>query len=132
MGDAKPEPLWADFDRRLKLEFHGSKISSDGGLLPFAKLDDALELTEVDGELLSQPRRGKNTRYLLVGLPRQSLFARLAGYEDVTYAERLSHDPVRRALVDRKGLDRMHAPRLQRGTAAAGHSAIAERASSRT
>ncbi len=36
MGEAKPGPLRADFDRRLKLEFHGSDISSDGGLFPTA------------------------------------------------------------------------------------------------
>ncbi len=29
MGEAKLEPLRVDFDRRLKLEFHGSDISSD-------------------------------------------------------------------------------------------------------
>ncbi len=49
MGEAKPEPLRVDFDRRLKLEFHGSDISSDGGLLPYRELDDALGLTEVGG-----------------------------------------------------------------------------------
>ena len=31
MGEAKLAPLRVDFDRRLKLEFHGSDISSDGG-----------------------------------------------------------------------------------------------------
>ena len=32
-GESKPDCLLVDFDRRLKLEFHGSKITSDGGLL---------------------------------------------------------------------------------------------------
>ncbi len=100
MGEAKLEPLRVDFDRRLKLEFYGSDISSDGGLLPYRELDDALGLTELGGELLSQTRRGKNTRPLVMGLVRQSLFGRLAGYEDVNDAERLSHDPVMRAIVD--------------------------------
>ena len=44
MGEAKLEPLRVDFDRRLKLEFHGSDISSDGGLLPYRELDHALGL----------------------------------------------------------------------------------------
>ncbi len=52
-------------------------------------------------------RRGKNTRHLLMGLLQQSVFGRLAGYEDVNDAERLSRDPVMRAIVDRQGLDRM-------------------------
>ncbi len=75
--------LRVDFDRRLKLEFHGSDISSDAGLLPYCELEDALGLTELGGEVLSETRRGKNTRHLLVGLLRQSVFDRLAGYEDV-------------------------------------------------
>jgi hypothetical protein len=50
-----------------------------------------------------------------VGLLRQSVFGRLAGYEDVNDAERLSRDPVMRAIVDRKGLDRMAASTSQMG-----------------
>ena len=73
MGETKLEPLRVDFDRRVKLEFHGSDISSDGGLLPYRELDHALGLTELGGEVLSETRRGKNTRHLLVGLLRQSL-----------------------------------------------------------
>ncbi len=108
-------PLRVDFDRRLKLEFHGSDISSDGGLCSHRELDHALELTELGGEVLSETRRGKNTRHLLVGLLRQSVFGRLAGYEDVNDAERRSHDPVMRTIVDRKGLDRMAASTSQMG-----------------
>jgi hypothetical protein len=115
MGEVKFEPLRVDFDRRLKLEFHGSDISSDAGLLPYRELDDALGLTELGGDVLSETRRGKNTRHLLVGLLRQSVFGRLAGYEDVNDAERLSHDPVMRAIVDRKGLDRLAASASQMG-----------------
>jgi len=64
---------------------------------------------------LSDLRRGKNTRHLLTGLLRQSVFGRLAGYEDVNDAERLSRDPAMRAIVDRKGLDRRAASTSQMG-----------------
>ncbi len=115
MGEARPGPLRLGFDRRLKLEFHGSEISSDGGLLPYRELDEMLGLSALAGEALSEVRRGKNTRHLLTGLLRQSVYGRLAGYEDVNDAERLCRDPVMRAIVERKGLDGMAASSSQIG-----------------
>jgi hypothetical protein len=115
MGEAKRGPLRVDFDRRLKLEFHGSQISSDAGLLPYRELDEVLGLSALAGEVLSEVRRGKNTRHLLTGLLRQSVFGRLAGYEDVNDAERLARDPVMRAIVDRAGLEGAAASSSQMG-----------------
>jgi hypothetical protein len=114
-GEAKQEPLRVGFDRRLKLEFCGSQISSDAGLLPYRELDEVLGLSTLAGEVLSEVRRGKNTRHLLTGLLRQSVFGRLAGYEDVNDAERLARDPVMRAIVDRKGLEGAAASSSQMG-----------------
>ena len=58
MGESKSEPLRVDFDRRLKLEFHGSKVTSDGGLLAYRELDDALGLMEAAAGLLQDGRIG--------------------------------------------------------------------------
>ncbi len=114
-GESRKPHLRVDFDRRLKLEFHGSKITSDAGLLAYRELDEVLGLTDLGGAALSDLRRGKNTRHLLTGLLRQSVFGRLAGYEDVNDADRLSRDPVMRAIVDRQGLDRGAASTSQMG-----------------
>jgi len=114
-GEADVGSLRVDFDRRLKLEFHGSRITSDAGLLAYRELDDALGLTEIAGAALSECRRGKNTRHMLTGLFRQSVFGRLAEYEDVNDADRLAHDPAMRAVVDRTGLDRQAASTSQMG-----------------
>src|SRR5258706_14576301 len=51
------------------------------------------------GETLADARTGRNGRHALVGLLRQSVFGRLAGYEDVNDAERLRHDPAIRWIV---------------------------------
>jgi hypothetical protein len=79
------------------------------------QLDDALGLTDLAGDALSECRSGRNTRHLLAGLLRQSVFGRLAGYEDVNDADRLAHDPAMRAVVDRGGLDRRAASTSQMG-----------------
>ena len=83
----------------MKLAFCGSSISSDGGLLLHRELDDALGLTDLAADLIADPRNGKNARHRLAALLRQSIFSRLAGYEDVNDADRLCRDPVMRRLV---------------------------------
>src|SRR3546814_3417283 len=77
-----------DFDRRVRLEFRGAQISSDGGLLVMRELDDVLGLSNLASEALRDSRTGKNTLHRLDGLFRQSVFGRLAGYEDVNDADR--------------------------------------------
>lgn len=57
--------LRVGFDRRLKLEYHGSKVTSDNGLLVFRELDDALGLTGMAGQVLADSRTGKNNRHTL-------------------------------------------------------------------
>jgi len=94
MGESKQGCLRVDFERRLKLEFHGSKVTSDAGLLAYRELDDAIELTEMAGDIFADSRTGKNGRHGMIGLFRQSVFGRLGGYEDVNDADRLGRDPA--------------------------------------
>jgi hypothetical protein len=103
------------FDRRVRLEFHGSKISSDGGLLLFRELDDVLGLHALAGENLSDTRTGHNRLHSLIGLLRQSVFGRLAGYEDVNDAKRLALDPVMRQIVGGRAVDQKAASESQMG-----------------
>ena len=114
-GESKEPALRLGFDRRIKLEFHGARISSDGGLLAYRELDDALRLTDLAASVLGDGRRGRNIRHKLPSLVRQSVLGRLAGYEDVNDAERLAHDPVMRAIVGRDGLERDAASSSQMG-----------------
>ena len=91
------------FDRRVRLEFRGATITSDAGLLACRELDDALGLTETANECLQESRGGRNVQHRLVGLLRQSVYSRLAGYEDTNDAERLADDPTMRVVVGRRG-----------------------------
>ena len=60
MGETKKRALWVDFDRQLKLEFCGAKITPDAGLFAYRELDDAVGLTEMADDLFDDPRTGHN------------------------------------------------------------------------
>src|SRR5918993_5456645 len=114
-GEENDAALRVTFDPRLKLEFHGSRITSDAGLLPFRELDDVLGLTELAGEVLADIRTGRNGRHTLTAQVRQSVFGRLAGYEDVNDAERLAHDPAMRWVVGGRAVKETAASASQMG-----------------
>ena len=101
-GESNDGALRLDFDRRLMLQFRGSIVTSDAGLLAYRELDDALGLSAMAGEMLADARTGRNGRHALVGMLRQSVFGRLAGYEDVNDAQRLRHDPAMQWIVGGK------------------------------
>ena len=114
-GETKRGGLRVDFDRRLKLEFHGSKITSDAGFIAYRELDDALGLTQVAGDRLIDPRTGKNGQHGMTGLFRQSTFGRLGGYEDVNDADRLGRDPAMRWIVGGHAVAKQAASASQMG-----------------
>ena len=115
MGESKRDGLRVDFDRLLKLEFHGSRITSDAGLLAYRELDDALGLTEVAGNVFQDSRAGKNGWHGMAGQFRKSVLGRVGGYEDVNDADRLGRDPAMRWIVGGKAVERQAASASQMG-----------------
>jgi len=106
MGETCQQALRVGFDSAIKLEFHGAKVSLDAGLFPFRDLDEAAQLTESGAAELFDFHTGSNTRHATTVLLRQSIYRRLAGYEDVNDAERLRIDPVIRHVMGGRATDR--------------------------
>jgi hypothetical protein len=106
MGEKQNEPFQLSFNAALKVDFQGSRVTSDGGLILVRELDERLGLGGLIAEHLSDARRGKNTQLPLTDLFRQSVYSRMAGYEDVNDAERLSQDPAFRLIGSEKVWDR--------------------------
>jgi hypothetical protein len=79
MGESHNDPLRVDFERQIKLEFHGSTVTSDAGLLTYRELDNTLGLTSMAASGLDDARTGQNTQHSLLALRRQSIYSRLAG-----------------------------------------------------
>ena len=115
MGDDEKTPLRLDFDSKVRVEFRGATITSDAGLLACRELDDALSLTDSADEFLKESRTGKNILHQLIPLLRQSVYSRLAGYDDTNDADRLSQDPALRVVVGWKGPDRNAASTSEMG-----------------
>ena len=109
MDERGKRALRVNFDGELKLEFHGTTISSDAGLLVYRELDEALGLTADLETVIDEPRMGKNIQHKLTHLLRQSVYGRSAGYEDTNDAERLRVDPSLRRIVGERAKGRFAA-----------------------
>ena len=102
MADPKGESVKLGFDGSLRLEFHGAKVTSDAGLFAYRDLDEALGLFDSVPFVFHDSRTGRNIQHHLTALLRQSVYSRLAGYEDVNDAHRLSVDPTMRRITGKK------------------------------
>jgi hypothetical protein len=106
MGEKQNQPFQLSFNASLKVDFQGSRVTSDGGLILVRELDERLGLEKLIDEHLSDSRQGLNKQFTVTDLLRQSVYSRLAGYEDLNDAERLAADPTFRLISSQRIWDR--------------------------
>jgi len=106
MGERQNRPFQLSFNTSLNVDLQGSRVTSDGGLILVRELVERLGFGYLVAQHLTDSRRGKNTQLPLADLLRQSVYSRIAGYEDVNDAERLSQDPTFRLIGSEKIWDR--------------------------
>jgi len=80
VGEKQNQPFQLSFNASLKVDFQGSRVTSDGGLILVRELDERLGSGELIEQHLTDSRRGKNTQFPFADLLRQSVYSRLAGY----------------------------------------------------
>ena len=105
MGEGQKQEFQLSFNRFLRVAFRGSRVTSDGGLILVRELDERLGFGDLIARHLTDSR-ANNARFPFPDLLRQSVYSRLAGYEDVNDAERLSQDPALRLIGSEKIWDR--------------------------
>ena len=83
MNESRKDALRLAFDRQLKVDLHGTKMTSDAGLLACREMDEVIELTAMIESELTDSRTDKNTQHGLLAPLRQSVYGRLADYSNV-------------------------------------------------
>jgi len=101
VGESGNEPFQLSFNPSLKVDFQGSRVTSDAGLVLVRELDERLGFDELIEQHLVDVR-GKNTQLPFADLLRQSVYSRLAGYADLNDAARLAQDPTFRLMGSKK------------------------------
>ena len=75
MGEKENKPFQLSFNGLLKVDFQGSRVTSDGGLILVRELDERLGLGKLIEEHLSDSRQGLNKKFPFADLLRQSVYS---------------------------------------------------------
>jgi hypothetical protein len=83
VDESQNQPFQLSFNRFVRVDFQGSRVTSDGGLILIRESDERLGLEKHIEEQLSDPRQGLNKQFTLADLLRKSVYSRLAGQAGV-------------------------------------------------
>ena len=103
MGEKEKQAFQLTFNGFLKVDFQGSRVTSDGGQILVRELDERLGLGRLIDEHRNDSRQGSNKRFTFADLLRQSVYSHLMGYENLKEAERVSADQARAVLLAAAG-----------------------------
>ena len=98
-GERKNSSVIPSFNRTIRIDFRGAKISSDAGVLMLREIDERFNITTPLGDCLDDPRRASHLRHTYVDLIRQRVYQMAAGYEDCNDANHLRIDPALRLAL---------------------------------
>ena len=91
MDDKDRRVFQLSFNGLLKLDIQGSGVTCDGRLID---------------EHLTQSRQGANRKFPLADLLHQSVYSRLAGYEDLNHPDRVPAGPTFCLIGPQRNCDR--------------------------
>jgi hypothetical protein len=98
-GESQKEVIRPDFNRAIRIDFQGAKITSDVGFLLMREVDDRFSIIEPLQNCLEDLRSPTHTKHSLVQMVRQRVYQMAAGYEDCNDADYLRIDPALRLAL---------------------------------
>lgn len=98
-GERENTTVIPSFNRFIRIDFQGAKISSDAGVLMLREIDERFNITTPLRDALADPRRASHLRHTYVDLIRQRVYQMAAGYEDCNDANHLRVDPALRLAL---------------------------------
>ena len=87
--------------KAVTLDWDGGELSSDGGCLLLALVDQQLGLTRRMAAGLTDPRHPDQVTHSLAALLQQRIYQIALGYEDANDAQTLRHDPLLKVALGR-------------------------------
>ena len=83
MGEKQNTSFQFCFNGFLKVDFQGSRVTSDGGLILVRELDEHLGMNQLIEQHLTDSRRGKNTQLPLADLLHVNYTIRIPANENL-------------------------------------------------